>query len=863
MPLDVGQQLGPYQILSTLGAGGMGEVYRARDTRLGRAVAVKVLPRAVASSPDALARFEREARAVAALAHPNILTIHDFGQEAGTAYAVMELLQGETLRSRLSAGPLGPRKAVEIAVQIARGLAAAHDRQIAHRDLKPENIFITTDGSVKILDFGLARTAISAVGLTALDSPTVAPSTEPGTVLGTVGYMAPEQVRGDTVDHRADIFALGCVLYEMLTAQRAFQHGTAAETMTAILREEPPDPDSSAGVVPPGLVRTLRRCLEKRPEERYQSARDLSFALETTLDATGGRSGPQAMVPDRLRWFRAPYLVLAAGILIGALGTALTMARRPTVGPPAETPRFRPLTFDRGTVREARFAPDGRTVIYAAAWEGNPVRTFLTRTDSGEAVRVNLPDAQVLSVSSTGEMAISLGHTYEGWMGEGTLARSPLLGGSPKPLVEHVREADWSPDGAGMAIIRRVNGVERLEFPIGHSLYETSGYISHIRFSPSGERIAFADHPLFADDAGGVSVVDRKGTRTRIAYGYNEVRGLAWAPGGEELWFTAIGPSDAGPALMAASMTGQLRVVFRAPVQLLLFDVGKDGRVLLGTEQHERRIEALLAGDSAPHEVSLRGGSESLWISPDAAMMTITDFDVPGYDSYLLRASSAAPVRVGRGQAFGVSSDGRWLAAVAIDTDKVFIHPTGAGESRELPNPDKLLINAIGWLPDAKGLVLFAQPIGQRSRGYVQQIAGGPPRAFTPEGVGLADFWSVPISPDGTRVVMREADGRIMIRPFDGGSPQAITGLRPDDVPTQWSADGRSVFVVHGTGRPWVVQVERLDVTTGAREKAFEVRPAEIPGLRLTHLVLARDGRHYAHSYARAHSVLYVVDGLR
>jgi serine/threonine protein kinase len=275
--LTVGQRLGAYEIIGPLGAGGMGEVFRARDSRLDRQVAVKVLPASIADSPDALARFEREARAVAALSHPNILVIHDFGQSPQATYAVMELLEGETLRARLSAGALPLRKAVDVGTQIARGLAAAHDRHIVHRDLKPENVFLTTDGTVKILDFGLARTTGPA-GFTGLDSPTVGPATQPGTVLGTVGYMAPEQVRGEDADHRADLFALGCVLYEMITGQRAYRRDTAAETLTAILREDPPDIASTETSMPSGLVRTIRRCLEKRPEERFQSARDLAFA---------------------------------------------------------------------------------------------------------------------------------------------------------------------------------------------------------------------------------------------------------------------------------------------------------------------------------------------------------------------------------------------------------------------------------------------------------------------------------------------------------------------------------------------------------------------------------------------------------
>jgi eukaryotic-like serine/threonine-protein kinase len=286
MPLPSGTNLGPYQIEGLLGAGGMGEVYRAHDGRVGRDVAVKIVPPAVAADATALSRFEREARAVATLSHPNIVALYEFGASDGMTYAVMELLEGEPLRSRLASGPLPLRKAVDIAAQIARGLAAAHDKHIVHRDLKPENVFIATDGTVKILDFGLARQTTEP--LPGSETATMAPVTEAGIVLGTVGYMAPEQVRGERSDHRADIFALGCIIHEMLTGHRAFERGTAAETMTAILREEPSPPVSTVSGVPLAVERILNRCLEKRPEERFQSARDLTFAVESSLDARSG-----------------------------------------------------------------------------------------------------------------------------------------------------------------------------------------------------------------------------------------------------------------------------------------------------------------------------------------------------------------------------------------------------------------------------------------------------------------------------------------------------------------------------------------------------------------------------------------------
>src|SRR5271155_3378112 len=286
MPLTSGTKLGPYEIIAPIGAGGMGEVYRARDTRLGREVALKVLPESFSRDADRLRRFEQEARAVAALNHPNILAIHDIGEQDGSPFIVSELLEGNTLRSELENGALSARKASDYAAQIAQGLAAAHDKNIIHRDLKPENVFVTREGRVKILDFGLAKLAPTAGakqsdGMTLTSSPT-----EAGTVMGTAGYMAPEQVRGAAIDSRTDIFAFGAVLYEMISGQRAFRRDTAAETMTAILKEDPPELGELTHPVSPGLERIVRRCLEKQPEQRFQSAKDLAFALEALSGTT-------------------------------------------------------------------------------------------------------------------------------------------------------------------------------------------------------------------------------------------------------------------------------------------------------------------------------------------------------------------------------------------------------------------------------------------------------------------------------------------------------------------------------------------------------------------------------------------------
>ena len=373
--LQSGVRLGPYEILGPLGTGGMGEVYRARDSRLDRDVAIKVVPPSVAGNPEAVARFERESRAVAALSHPNILAIYDVGQSNGHPYSVMELLEGETLGARIAHGPMPVRKAVDIAAQIARGLAAAHDKQIAHRDLKPENVFLTPTGGVKILDFGLARSTAEQSELTRVESPTMAPATTPGTVLGTVGYMSPEQVRGEPTDHRTDVFSLGCVLYEMLTGQRAYRRDTAAETMSAILRDDPPDPGTLNVNVPPAVLRTLRRCLEKRPQERFESARDLAFALESSVDSSSTSAGTALPPVRHRRWLGAATVALVLGTIIGVAG-ARVMRIGSIAALDSAGAQFRQLTFDRGTIRDGRFTPDGQSIVYGAAWNGQPLKIF-------------------------------------------------------------------------------------------------------------------------------------------------------------------------------------------------------------------------------------------------------------------------------------------------------------------------------------------------------------------------------------------------------------------------------------------------------------------------------------------------------
>ncbi len=503
MALAAGTRLGPYEIVGALGAGGMGEVYRARDARLGRDVAIKVLPPHLSADPDSLARFEREMKTIGALSHPHIIAIYDVGQARATgardeiAYAVTELLEGETLGALIARGPVPVRKAIDYGVQIARGLAGAHERGIVHRDLKPENIFITTGGHVKVLDFGLARDAASAAWVG--DAQT-AVQTNPGIVLGTVGYMAPEQARGLATDHRADIFSFGCVLYEMVSGHRAFRKESIADTLSAILKDDPPALSGTHVGVPAALERVVHRCLEKNPGERFQSARDLAFALDD-LTTSGAATGATIAVATPKPWLR---LALLAALVVATALAGWTLGRSSADAIPRQHTGMVRLTHDRGTIRNGRFAPDGQTIVFGAAWNGAPYKMFVTRADTGESNPLDLPAGDITAISGAGDMLISLGRHYlSSWVAEGTLARVPLFSSGPRQILEHVREADFLSENS-YAIVRRVGGRDQLEVPQGKVVFETGGYLSHLRVSPDGTRVAFLEHPLYGDNRGHV-----------------------------------------------------------------------------------------------------------------------------------------------------------------------------------------------------------------------------------------------------------------------------------------------------------------------------------------------------------------------
>jgi eukaryotic-like serine/threonine-protein kinase len=696
--LTPGTKLGPYEILSPLGAGGMGEVYRARDSRLGREVALKILPVGYSADPDRLRRFEQEARATAALNHPNILAVFDVGRQEGSPYIVSELLEGESLRTRLHAGPLPMRKAVEYALQIIRGLAAAHDRGIFHRDLKPENIFITRDGHAKILDFGLAKLTLPEPGTAAGLSATLDSATGRGALLGTVGYMSPEQVRGATIDARSDLFSFGVVLYEMLSGRRAFRGETTADTISAILREDPPELTTTGRDVPPILERIVQHCMEKDPAVRFQSARDIAFNLES-LSTVSSSLLPALRTDKARKTWRVPGLlcaaalmILLAGLLIGRLGT-----------PAPVPPQYHQLTFVREAVSSARFAPDQRTVVYSSARTGDTAELFSVTPDSLAPSSLGLTDTDIVAISPAGEMlVIQQRRQLNAFARVGLLARAPLTGAAPRPILGDVQDADWGPDNQ-IAVTHFAGGRYRLEYPIGHVLYETSGYVSDVRISPKGDVLAFVDHPVFGDNGGTITVVDSSGRKRSLGAPQAEILGLAWAPSGKEVWFSG---SDAGISaqLKSADLSGRVRLVLRVPGILVIHDIAHNGRVLLRHESARTVSMALGPAQNQERDLTIVDWTLVEAISPDGREVLLEEEGTgsrPGYDIYVRPTDGSPPVRIGEGHPDAFSPDSKWVLASRGD---LFLVPLGPGERQQITH-DSIDHADARFLPNGKGVV--------------------------------------------------------------------------------------------------------------------------------------------------------------
>ncbi len=844
MALPIGTQLGPYSILGRLGEGGMGEVYRARDTRLGREVAVKVLPSSVADDPERLRRFEHEARAAGILSHPALLAVFDVGTHDGAPYIVTELLDGDTLRTHLAAGPVALRTAIDWAAQIARGLAAAHEKGIVHRDLKPDNVVVTRDGRVKIVDFGLAKLMKP---LAMDEASTGALGTIPGVVLGTVGYLAPEQVRGLPVDHRSDVFSFGAVLHEMLCGRRAFLADTPVETMAAILRDPTP---SLPETIPSAVAAVVARCLEKDPARRYQSATDVAFDLEAIAlsSSTRTRPLPFAVVAGR----RRRLALGAAAVAALALTVAVTRVAWPVASPPV----YRPLTFRRGFVSAARFAPDGQTVYYSAAWQGEPPEIFSTRLDSPESRSLGLKPAELLSVSRSGELAVLLDvRTRSLYRRTGTLARLPFGATAPRAVLEDVEWADWSPDGESLAIVRTVDGACRLEYPIGRVLYTSKGWLSHPRVSPGGDAVAILDHPGANDDDSGSVVVVAGEKATTLAKGWVSLQGVVWS--GSEIWFAGA-RRGSGRAAHAVSTAGVERELAQAPGTFTVADrlPSRGTLILHGTETGG--MIALAPGEPAERDLSWFDWSVLTDLSTDGRNILFHEAGNAGsYATYLRSTSGGPAIRLAEGRASALSPDGKWACITAAAGTRLRLVPTGVGEARELVL-GALQCDMGRWFPDGRRLLLACDVAGEGQRFFIHDPFSGSTRPLTKAGFRLPPS---PISPDGRLVAAEGGDRGLHVFVVDTGAESPVPGCQPGDQPAGWSADAKTIFVYRNDRLP--VEIRRIELATGRVEPWKRLLPPDASGVRHIGTVLVNsDMRSYAYSYQRFLSDLYIVDGL-
>jgi eukaryotic-like serine/threonine-protein kinase len=838
MSLLAGARLGPYEIVAPLGSGGMGEVYRARDSRLNREVAIKVLPAELAGDASRLKRFEKEARSASGLNHPNIVTVYDIGSEGGVSYIAMEKVEGETLRRLLAGGSLPAKKLLPIATQMAEGLSKAHEAGIVHRDLKPENVMVTKDRLVKILDFGLAKPTHVGSGSDEGSHLPTETGTSPGMIVGTVGYMSPEQASGEAVDFRSDQFSFGSILYELATGKRAFLKKTGVDTLGAILNEEPEPIGSINPAVPAPLRWVVERCLAKEPRQRYASTDDLARELATIgshlSEAISGR------IPAALPRHRAVVKTAIAALALVAV--SLVAGRTLWKTPPHSQPSFQRLTFRRGNVFFARFSSDGHSIVYSAQWDSDPSRIFETRLEDPISRRLDLPDAMLQSLSSRGELAITMGRpTILWWALSGTLATVSIAAGAPRELATDVEGADWAPDGNALAVIRNGN----LEFPMGKVISRRAG--GWPRVSPAGDRIAFVEGRR-------VHVVDTTGKERFVSRQFGGIVTFAWGPKGDQIWVTE--PVETSGVVYALTLSGKEHIALRTPTTAWVLDIARDGRVLLGVGSQRWESWSRPNGQPGDRELTVLANSDAMGLSADGKTLLIND----GGSFYLRASDGSASKKLGQGMSSELSSDGSWAVIVREGPpSQLVLVPTGAGQERVLESGglEGHAWDNVRWSADGRRLLFSAHEKGHADRLFVQDVAGGKPRPLTPEGV---ETNSSSISPDGRLVVVEQNDG-FWTYPGEGGEPRPAAGLlKTDFVWRNWSDDGRYLYAWNALELPF--RVFRVELATGRRELWKTIEVQDRAGLWAADLMLTPDGKSYAYNCKRLLGDLYLVEGI-
>ena len=560
-------------------------------------------------------------------------------------------------------------------------------------------------------------------------------------------------------------------------------------------------------------------------------------------------------VPRRIR--RNSIIVatlLAAGILAGAFAARKFLK--------IQQPRFQQLTFHRGTVFSARFAPDGHTVLYTAAWDGNASGMFTNRPEFPESRPLGSGKVHILAISRLGEMAVLLERSFiahRQFMG--TLARAPLSGGAPREVAEDVTDADWTPDGDKLAIVRASRGRYRIEFPIGKVLYETNGWISDIRFSKSGDLIAFLDHQVFPDDSGAVAVVDLRGNKRVLSGGWNSVEGLAWSVDGNQVWF-------ATDALYAVTLSGKIRTVLRTGTDITLHDISAAGAVLLSEDNKGISMMLSTPDSKTERDISWLKSSVVTGISQDGKLLLFSEQYAgggPGYSVYLRKADGSDAVRLSKGSSLGLSRDGKWAAASVAGSsgDELWILPTGPGTPKRLPNFGVQYYYAADWLPDNKRILFSGEMPGHKPCFYLVDTEGGGFRRMTAEGTYGAASWSGNIvSPDGRRLFAKDLNQDLWTYAVDGSGGRRITHLASADIPFQWTPDGRAIYFYRQGQVP--ARVYRVSLVSGKREFWKELRPADTTGvLDIIAVVSTPDGSSYAYSFDRWLSDLYLVQNLK
>jgi serine/threonine protein kinase len=828
----------------------MAEVYRATDTRLGRDVAIKVMSEALSADGPLLERFEREAKLAGSLNHPNVVALYDVGLQDGKPYFVTELLQGDSLRERLAKGPIPVALALEWAAQMAQGLAAAHERGIVHRDLKPENVFITRDGHVKVIDFGIAKLIEAAREATphGMMDATMSPSgahTGTGMVLGTPGYMSPEQVRGDPVDARTDFFSLGAVLYEMLCARRAFPAGSIVESGYAILHSEP---EPLPVTVPPPVAQVVQRCLEKDPARRFHSARDLAFHLDLLRSPTGAvtpvitRGGVHA--PPR-RWPR--WLLPVVGTLAALSVAFATYVLGRDSRPPM--PSVDLVTFRWGRISAGRFNSEGR-VVFSAAWSGQPLEVFARPPGSDDAQPLGLRDAALLGVSGNGELAVLLHPRLVEGVERGTLAVASAAGGAAREVAENVEYADWSPKG-DLAVVRVIGGKRQLEYPLGTPVFETAGWILNPRISPRGDAVAFLHGELSLPQE--ALVVDRRGQVRSLSPlgGRGGGTGLAWTPGGAEVWVSTTN------ALWACRLSGAWRLVYQGVYEMRLEDISRTGTVLVDAQDSRRDLMFVPPDGQHERQLSRSDRTDLGALSDDGRQLVFTAYSNQQLSTFLEPTDGSSPLKLGAGHALALSRDGKWVLSRPDDyREPLSLLPVGPGAPRTLSLVG-LDVTAARWLQDGKHIVFSGRATPEKqSRLYSVALEGGAPERISETAIN--PFY-LEVSSDDQLVAARDLDEIVTLFPIGGGPAVQLPELGKDVVPAGWSANGQ-LWV---RTRDVPSHMLRYDIRSRRALEERTISPSDPTGVsRIPTVRITPDGRSVAFDYERTLSYLYLLEGL-